>query len=288
MKTEHRHELKEHELRKLTGKAQQFFEKNGNQVLLGTLAALVVIVGIAWWISSSSARTAEGWQQFAVARTAEDYANLAEKHPGTEVSQWARLTEAEMHVGDAENMLFSDSSGRNAALKKSEKIFDTVLKSTPLSDEMRERALYGLARTQEILDPELAAKAYDSLAKDFPNSVYAEDAKRRATSLREGSAKEFYAWFNQQTLKPEDIRGPKDFGMPPGHPAIPGSGNGALNLDDFLPPGFGTPRKPAADAPAEAELPDEAPAKKPDAAPPESKPDAQPDPAKPEPGKDDK
>jgi hypothetical protein len=263
MKSEHRHELKEHELGKLTSKAQAFFEKYGNQLLLGALGVLLVVGGAVFWIRSSAASKADAWQQLLKAGNAEQFSEVAEKYAGTEVAQWARLNVAETYLDDAREMMFTNSTGRDGALEKAEKAFDTVLKSTPLTDPMRERALYGLARTREMSagkDTAEAVRAYESFAKEFETSPYAAEAKRRAEELQRKDTKDFYAWFQAQDLKPSDIRMPRDFrGMvPPGHPPFgPGAGTTPGDLPDFFPPGLTPPTTPpTGGAPAEAEIPE--------------------------------
>lgn len=217
MNSEHRHELKENDLGKLTVKAQSFFEKYGNQVLLGTIGALLLIGGIALWVNSSTSKAAAGWNRFVGAETAADYATVAEAFPGSEVAQWSRLNEAENYLFNGLQMTFKDRKSGKSDLEKGRAQFQEVLDSTPLPPQMRERALFGLARTLEITsgkDTSEAIKRYDEITKNFKDSIYARLAGERVEALKKGGTQSFYAWFQEQNPKLDDRAKPKDGGLP--------------------------------------------------------------------------
>lgn len=281
MKSEHRHELKEHDLGKFTRKAQGFFEKYGNQVLLGLVAVLVVIGGIIWWTRSADAKAAAGWSDFGAAMSAADFAAIADKYPRTEVAQWSRLREAQMSLATGLQLSFKNRAGAKDELEKARKNFETVLNETPLTDDLKERAEIGLATVLETTsgrDTAKAIKAYRQLLDDFPNSSYRELAEERIRALEKGGTQDFYAWFDSQNPTLEDRPKPKDM-LPAGHPPI-----------DFKPPETKTPgekedaaesEKPAKPEDASEGTKDE----KPDAAKPESAaPDDKKSEKKPEPG----
>ncbi|MCC7423255.1 MAG: hypothetical protein IT428_23510 [Planctomycetaceae bacterium] len=217
MNSEHRHELKENELGKLTVKAQSFFEKYGNQVLLGTIGALLLAGGIALWVNSSTSKAAAGWNRFVGAETASDYATVADAFPGTEVAQWAKLNEAENYLFNGLQLTFKDRKSGKSDLEKGKALFEDVLKSTPLPPRMRERALFGLARTLEITsgkDTSEAIKTYDAIVTDFKDSTYGRLAAERVDALKKGGTQSFYAWFQEQNPKLDDRPKPKDGGLP--------------------------------------------------------------------------
>jgi hypothetical protein len=66
--------------------------------------------------------------------------------------------------------------------------------------EIRERALIGLARTLESMSDgseDDAIKAYETFVKEFPKSEYQADAQSRIGILKSGHGQEFYAWFSK-------------------------------------------------------------------------------------------
>lgn len=233
MNSEHRHELKENDLGKLTVKAQSFFEKYGNQVLLGTIGALLLIGGVALWVNSSTSKAAAGWNTFVGAETAADYATVADRFPGTEVAQWAKLNEAENYLFNGLQLMFKDRKSGASDLEKGRAQFEDVLKSTPLPPRMRERALFGLARTLEITsgkDTSKAIETYDAIVKDFKDSTYGRLARERVDALKKGGTQSFYAWFQEQNPKLEDRPKPKDGGLPFDFP----SAHPPMDLDSLL------------------------------------------------------
>src|SRR5262249_55888920 len=83
-------------------------------------------------------------------------------------------------------------------LKKARDAFRSVVDDKHAPGEVRERALIGLGRALESLSDGSegeAVKAYESLVKDYPNSLYKQDAEDRIAALTKGSGQEFYAWF---------------------------------------------------------------------------------------------
>ncbi len=236
MKSEERHELKTNELGKITHQAGAFFETYGNQILLSIVAVILVATAVVWWQRSSRESAAAGWAELAAARSAEDFANVADKYPGTTVGAAARLSEAEYHLQSGIRLSFTDRAAAVSDLKKARESYEQALEYGGLSDDLRVQALYGLARALETTSDSNtteAIKVYEKLAGDYPGSIYAEPAKQRAEALKTGSAQEFYAWFQQQQPKPSDLERPTD-GLPPGHPPLDGSATSLPEIPDDL------------------------------------------------------
>jgi hypothetical protein len=266
MKSEHRHELQTHELQKLTVRARPFLEVYG-KILLGLAAALVVavLVGI-WWVSSSRAQGSVAWTQLLEARSAEDFASVADKHPGTPAASWAKLRAAEMHLESGVQLLFTNREAGLADLKAARESFEALVGQASLPQEIRERALFGLGRTLESLstgDTGEAVAVYQRLVNEFPNSMFAGVTKRRIETLETGGAKEFYDWFAQQNPKPPEPAKPRD-GLSNALPPLPSA------LTPLSPP------QPAATIPNQ---PAEAPPAPQESAVPVEKPESTPQPA---------
>ena len=53
-------------------------------------------------------------------------------------------------------------------------------------------------------------KVYESLVKEFPDSIYKQDAEDRIAVLSKGSGQEFYAWFAKYQRPKTDDKRPHD------------------------------------------------------------------------------
>ncbi len=200
----------------------KWFDQYGNAA---TAIACVAMIGGAIWFSyhrTSSARSQSAWAQYSQARTAEDFANIADTYESTDVGAWARLGQAERHLESGIALMFTDRTSGLDELKEADKAFHKVLSSKAAASLTRERAQWGLAKsteTQSDADTAKAIEAYQVLLKEFPKTTYKAAAEERIEALKSDSAKAFYAWFHKQAPKPPDRKKPAD-GLPPGHPEI--------------------------------------------------------------------
>lgn len=215
MDSQHRHELQQNELGKLTNKAVPFFEKHGWQVIavLGIVVAGLAIG--AYWFTESSATSSESWTQLDKVlhqpnASAGDYAAIAEKHPGSAVAGWARLKEADDYLDSGLQAAFSNRDASQSDLKSAQEAYQKLAAGGPgILPEIRERALFGLARSQEALsdgNTDEVVKTYTRLLKEFPESIFTAIVNDRIKALESASSKDFYAWFKQQKLEPKDPR----------------------------------------------------------------------------------
>jgi hypothetical protein len=240
MKSEHRHALQTNDLSRFAIRIGHYFERYGTYFFWGVIAIVLAIAAFVYWNRTSAVAAQAGWTEFAAAvtsGTAEDFANVADKFRGTEVGNWARLSEAESYMQLALQLRFTDGEGGIRELERAEQSFETLVKSTTISDAVRERALLGLGKSRESLGKvDEAIEAYGELAGNpkFADSIFREIAAERKEVLQTGDAREFYAWFQRQKPKPEDRSGPRDGmpAMPPGHPPF-GSGLQTPELPDL-------------------------------------------------------
>ncbi|HAH45382.1 MAG TPA: hypothetical protein DCM07_11120, partial [Planctomycetaceae bacterium] len=90
--------------------------------------------------------------------------------------------------------------------------------------EIRERALFGLARTEDTMsdgDLKAATELYKKLIQEFPDSIFRKLAEQRVkveegekvAALEQKSTQSFYKWFHAQSPKPGDRQQP-GFNMP--------------------------------------------------------------------------
>lgn len=222
MKSEHRHELKTNDLGRIALESWQSVEswsrEHKNHLILSAVVVVVLVVGAIVWSQSSGSASTAGWGEIAAARTAEDFANIADNYPGTAAAAWAKLKEAESYLRDGVQFSLTDRASSVSDLVRAQESFEQVLAERAATAAVRERALFGLARCKEALcdgDTEGAVKAYDRFVAEFPESLYAPLAKQRIEQLKTGSVQEFYAWFHKQNPKPPDREQPRD-GTEPG------------------------------------------------------------------------
>jgi len=201
MKSEHRHELQTNELGKMTEKLGSFMEVHGNRLMIGVcVVSLAASIAIYWFRTQRNAETA-AWREMSTAIAtgkAEDFYDVWIEHKGTPTGLWARVHEGESWLAQGVQDQFRSLELGTEHLKKARDAFRSVVDDKHAPGEVRERALIGLGRALESLSDGSegeAVKAYESLVKDFPNSLYKPDAEDRIAGLTKGSGQEFYAWF---------------------------------------------------------------------------------------------
>jgi hypothetical protein len=213
MKSEHRHELKTNELGQLAQRMMPFLEKNGTRILVIFSAVAFVSAITIYWVRSSRATTYVGWARVAAARSAEDFANVADDFPGSKVAAWARLNEAERHLQNGIRLMFTDRAAGVSDLSQARSTLEELLAERGIPDQVREGARFRLARCLESEigeNTDAAIDAYEQLLQEYPESMYKESAETRVAALRTQEAKNFYAWFQKQNPKPPDIEKPND------------------------------------------------------------------------------
>lgn len=199
----------------------KWFDQYGN-LATGVVCVAMIVGAITYsYNRTSSTRSENAWASFSQARSAEDFANIADSYDGSEVGGWARLSEGERLLDSGMALMFSDRPAALGDLKRADEAFRKVL-SGRANAIARERALWGLAKSTEAKsdgDTTNAVAAFNKLITEFPNSTYKSIAEQRIEALKSDSGKEFYAWFHKQNPKPPDVKKPTD-GLPPGHPPI--------------------------------------------------------------------
>ncbi len=217
MKSEHRHELQTNELGKFTEKVGGFLEVHGNRLMIGVCVASLVASGIIFWVKRERSASEAAWRElssaFASAKP-DDFYDVWKAHPGTPTGLWARAREGEGRLRMGVERLFDNLEAGQKELEKARKAFQTVIDDRRTPPDVREQALMGLGRTLESLsDTGDAVKAYEMLVKEFPGSLFREDAEERIELLKQSSGQEFYAWFSQYPRpKPRDKRPFDKFG----------------------------------------------------------------------------
>lgn len=219
MKSEERHRLQENELERIVERmapsASSFIETYGNRLLLWGCGLAIVAAVTIFWFRSRDAESSAGWTEMLTASTAEEYANIAENHPQTLVGTWAMLNEANRRMSTGIDLMFSDRKGAVEELDLAKEKFEEILEieGKATSDDIRERAYFGLATTLESTSDEdttAARDVYEKLLNEYPETIYKELVEKRVDALKGAESKDFYAWFSGQNPKPGDRTLPSD------------------------------------------------------------------------------
>src|SRR5579871_5366642 len=213
MKSEQRHELQTNELSKLADRMGNLFETYYNQILWTVVGVLLVGAGYTFWSRTTRNAEASAWTEISSCRTPEDFADVVRKHPNTTTAAWARLHEADLLLSSGIHDVFSSREKANKDLQRAKTVFEEIVNSSSTPDTVRERALFGLARTLESTsdgDEGPSVKAYQTLLDKFPATVYKTEAQNRIEALKTSGAQSFYTWFHQQKPEPPKPPKPKD------------------------------------------------------------------------------
>jgi tetratricopeptide (TPR) repeat protein len=157
--------------------------------LLGILAVVVVTN----FSSGGRSRNAEAWTKLEAASKAEQRVDVAKEYPNSPVSNWALLQAAtEYH-----NLALADlPNNRDVALplfKKALGLFDQVAREAPKDSFQARAAQWGKARTLEAKsDLPQAIEQYELVAKTWPGTPEADQAKQIAEALKQPEAASFY------------------------------------------------------------------------------------------------
>jgi hypothetical protein len=211
MKSEHRHELQTNELGKFTEKVGGFLEIHGNRLMIGVCVASLVASGIIFWVKRERSSSEAAWRALSSAFASmdpDDFYDVWKAHPGTATGLCARAQEGERRLRMGVERLFDNLDAGQKELEKARKAFQTVIDDRHTPADVREQALMGLGRTLESLsETGDAVKAYEMLVKEFPGSLFKDDAEQRIELLKQSSGQEFYAWFSKYPRpKPRDKR----------------------------------------------------------------------------------
>ena len=278
MDSAHRHELKSNEMEKLVRQAIPFFEQYGNHIAIGIC---VVSIALSAWIyfgRTSYNNRASAWTNLDTATAAAEFADVADRFSGTTAAPFARLLEADTLYAQGFKAMFSNREASLVDLKKAKDAYALLASGGKVDPVVRERALFGLSRTQECLssgDLSDAIKTAEQLLKDYPDTIFKAEIEEHLARLKAGGTQDFYAWFAKKDPKPAPPKKPADKVGGDTGPALPGSGPAASG--PALPaPTLPIPDAPTSEAPASPptlEIPSDKPAaEKPEAKPTEDKP----------------
>ncbi|MDA1016651.1 MAG: hypothetical protein O3A00_19610 [Planctomycetota bacterium] len=218
MKGEERHRLQENELKRLLNRSKEtfspFFKQHGNSILL-TMSAVVLITAVGWYIFKREMAPEPGWDGLGVSLVtgvgdAGQLETVGEKYPDSVPGMIARVKAAQRHLDQGIRNSFTKRESSNKTLELAHKLFSEVLEANPPPPQIvLEQASFGLAQCIEAEWDGVESKgkdpiaAYETFAKNYPESIYAEVVAERIKRLKSEHSQAFYAWFREQNLSPE-------------------------------------------------------------------------------------
>jgi tetratricopeptide (TPR) repeat protein len=218
MKTERRHELQKNELADwLTVRLGQ--ARNYSGPIWVTVLAIVVLVAVGMYMSRRSTnQTAAAWEELFSASGSdnpEKLQSLADRMPDTRAGKWARMRLADRSLTQGIDQLFQDRAEARKSLASAVDGY-RWLREHSGDKQLEERATLGLAKAYESQDKlQESRQEYEKLLKQWPEGVYADEAKSRLHDLDKKSTREFYDWFAQREMKPPGDNGPGIPGLKP-------------------------------------------------------------------------
>lgn len=210
MKSEHRHELQTNELGRYADQITSFFQVHGNKVMMWVCAGSLVLAAGIYWYRSSNVTESSAWSQFSTARNADEYADVWNNYKSSNAAPWARLREADSRLSNGIQLAFTNLETAQSELKKAKEAYQSLVDGRGAPAQIREKALYNLARCLETLsdgNETDAVRTYEQFVKEYPESIFRADAEKRITVLNSGSGQEFYSWFAKfPRPKAKDVR----------------------------------------------------------------------------------
>lgn len=235
MKTERRHELQTNELADWIGHQFEHVKPHGKTILAASILGTAVVCVAFILLKDRETARESAWIEFNVAYGARDSAALAEvanRHPGTQVALLARQAQADLDLGRGISSLYSNRDDALFALSDARRAYTEVIAGSMSFPEIQRHALFGMAQAQEAssnLDE--AKNYYEQVATRYPDSSMGREAEARLDALKNPETAKWYAWFSKQKPKPSSP-------LSGGGANIPGLQGNLLDLPDRpdLPP----------------------------------------------------
>ena len=218
MKSERRHELQHNELAEWLFKTGEQVKPYQNLLLALAAAVVVAIVGYSWWVRHATTRTNQAWTELNRAMEAgspEMLANVAEEYPNTVAGQTADALLGDIRLFTSCNQRFASSTIAQRELKAAQECYSKILDAN-ISETLRERATFGMARVKETDGKLDAAKQlYSDIVAEWPDGAYAAAAKRRLADFKEPETKLMFTDLRKYEPKGEFAEEPGAFAPSP-------------------------------------------------------------------------
>ena len=212
--------------------------------LAAAAVAVLIVVIVYNVVGGGESASTLAWNGLDSARSADDKLDVAKAHPNSPAAPWARLDAATQLYQSGVADLPSNSDSALQTLKKAADLFEQIAKSEPKDSMTAVTAAFGLARCLEARN-ELpkAVEQYELVAKTWPDSAQAAEAKKLAAVLQKPDAATFYK--DLYAFKPTKV-------------SLPPLGTENLDFPDVV------PAPPPPPAPAESLIPPPPPSSQPE------------------------
>ncbi len=157
-------------------------------------AGVTLLVVIVWRLTSGgSSVDSTAWSRLELAMTPTDRLAVAKADPGSPAAHWALLQVASKYCDDAMLDLPNNQDVSRQTSRKALDLYDQIIREAPHDSSPARLAALGRARVLEMRnDLPDAIKQYEKVAKDWPDSPEAAEAKRYAEALKDPQAANFY------------------------------------------------------------------------------------------------
>lgn len=175
-----------------------------------TIVGVLVIVGVALSLSSGRSSTeAEIWKKLEAATTPAERVEIAKKDAKSPAATWTLLQAATTFYNEALVEMPREKDAAATALKKALDLFEQVGRDASHDSPQARIAAMGKARTLEMRNElSRAVEQYRLIAKEWPDSPEAEEARRYADALQDPQAADFYK--DLYAYKPTEITLPPE------------------------------------------------------------------------------
>jgi len=164
----------------------------------GVAAVLVVTLAVSLVAARSGHSRLQAWENFMLARSADDLERVIAQYEDTDVALWAELELADYLCASAQSKLLTDRDTAAKELRQAIKHYQRVLNSPKATPIMRQRAALPEAKCWEILgERRKALERYQQIARQFAGTPIAEEANQLRQQLASSDAADFYKWFAQ-------------------------------------------------------------------------------------------
>ena len=223
MKSERRHELQHNELAEWLFKTGEQIKPHQNLIMAAVVAIAVTIIGYTWWTRHAASRINQGWTELDRAMDAGSpdlFGAIADEYPDTVVGQTAAVLLGNLRLSAACNQRFASATLAQRELKAAQDSYAKVLEDN-ISEALRERATYGMARVRETDGKIDAAKQlYSEMVSQWPNGAFTAAAKQRLADFKDPETKLMFASLHKYEPKGGFSKEPGSLATPPAPPVF--------------------------------------------------------------------
>ena len=207
--------------------------------VLGGTAVVLLAIGI--WSSTTGARVvgSEAWTKLGQSKDPSEMVAIAKDFPGSPAAEWALLQAGANYFNRGLDDLPKNRDAAEPMLKKAQDAYEEVVKTAAKDSQQARVGMMGKARTLEARNHlSEAIEAYELLAKTWPGTPEAIEAKAFAEALKKPEAVAFYKELYSYVEPRATLPPPGASGMPTGIMELAPGASSPLGGSFPLPPGM--------------------------------------------------